>query len=152
MSHALQINADMTVASVELPDEPALRQRAIAARLSGAADQAVYHRQALMWVHGNGAREGLPANLVATAVASAWRGLDVGASYFLHGRVLVTGAANGDAGPLEEKLVGQVCAVAAAVTAQMAAFRTSPPASNEAAWGAIVQRAFEAVASLKSPA
>lgn len=41
-----------------------------------------------MWLHGNGVKDGLAPNLVATALASAWRGIDIGTSYFLHGSVI----------------------------------------------------------------
>ncbi|MER7755430.1 hypothetical protein [Kitasatospora sp. NPDC097643] len=95
MASALQLNTDLTIETIELPDDPALWRRAVTTRLSGSPDRAVYHRRALMWLHGNGANERMPANLVATALASAWRGLDIGASYFLYGRVLITGRRTG---------------------------------------------------------
>ncbi|MFD9692262.1 hypothetical protein ACFXPX_38590 [Kitasatospora sp. NPDC059146] len=145
MASALLINPDSTVEPIDLPDEPGLRSKAIATRLSGSPDPGNYHRRALMWVHGNGANEGLPPNLTATALASAWRGLDIGSSYFLYGSVIVTGAEYGDVAPLEEDLAGQAQAVAEAVVARRTAWQTEQPASNEAAWAEILQCAFRAV-------
>ncbi|MEV4559033.1 hypothetical protein AB0K51_18875 [Kitasatospora sp. NPDC049285] len=136
---ALQIDPAGPVVEIELPDDPALRQRVLATRLGGSPDRGVYHRQALMWLHGNAIGEGLPPNVVATALASAWRGMDIGASYFLHGRVIVTGAVDGHADWLEEDLAGQVREVDQVVAECARAWATTPPASNEAAWAEIVR-------------
>ncbi|WP_331731689.1 hypothetical protein [Kitasatospora sp. NBC_01300] len=136
---ALQIDPAGPVDEIELPDDPALLRRVLTTRLGGSPDPGYYHRRALMWLHGNAANEGLPPNVVATALASAWRGMDIGASYFLHGRVIVTGAADGDADHLEEKLAGQAREVGQVVADRTLAWRTAPPASNEAAWEEIVR-------------
>ena len=70
---ALQIDPAGPVTKVELPDDPALLQRVVSTRLGGSPDRAVYHRRALMWLHGNAINEGMPPNVVATALASAHR-------------------------------------------------------------------------------
>ncbi|MEU9044500.1 MULTISPECIES: hypothetical protein [unclassified Kitasatospora] len=136
---ALQIDPAGPVVEIELPDDPALLRRVLATRLGGSPDRGVYHRRALMWLHGNTINEGLPPNVLATALASAWRGMDIGASYFLHGRVIVTGAADGDADRLEEELAGQAREVGQVVADLARVWATVPPASNEAAWAEIVR-------------
>ncbi|MEV7177844.1 hypothetical protein [Kitasatospora sp. NPDC093679] len=139
MPTALQIEPNGQMEAIDLPDDPALRTRAITTRLSNSADRAVYHPQAVMWVHGNGARS-LPPNLTATALASVWRGLDIGSSYFLHGRVLITAA--DEEADLRDDLAVQAQAVADAITNCGRSWRTAPPASNEAAWAEILGRVF----------
>ncbi|MFJ9460784.1 hypothetical protein ACIRST_37660 [Kitasatospora sp. NPDC101447] len=139
---ALQIDPAGRVERIDLPVEPVLWHRAVVTRLSGSPDRASYHRRALMWVHGSGADEGLLPNLTATALASAWRGIDIGSSYFLYGRVIVTGAEDGDVVQLGEDLAGQAQAVAEAVVARRTAWQTQQPASNEVAWAEILQSAL----------
>ncbi|MFE0463735.1 hypothetical protein ACFW1A_31230 [Kitasatospora sp. NPDC058965] len=136
---ALQIDPAGPVEEIELPADPALRRRVLTTRLGGSPDPGVYHRRALMWMHGNAVYEGLPPNVVATALASAWRGMDIGASYFLYGRVIVTGSVDGDADHLDEGLAGQAREVGKLVAARALAWKTAPPASNEAAWEEIVR-------------
>ncbi|MEU6973605.1 hypothetical protein AB0A71_38965 [Kitasatospora aureofaciens] len=136
---ALQIDPAGPVEEIELPDDPALLRRVLTTRLGGSPDRGVYHRRALMWLHGNAMNEGLPPNVVATALASAWRGIDIGTSYFLHGRVIVTGAVDGDADDLEEELASQAREVGQVVADRALAWTAAPPASNEAAWAEIVQ-------------
>jgi hypothetical protein len=135
---ALQIDPAGPVTKVELPDDPALLQRVVSTRLGGSPDRAVYHRRALMWLHGNAINEGMPPNVVATALASAWRGTDIGASYFLHGRVIVTGSEAGGADHLGEELTIQAQEVGQVIADRALAWQTAPPASNAAAWAEIV--------------
>ncbi|MEU3497609.1 hypothetical protein ABZ747_29470 [Kitasatospora cineracea] len=136
---ALQIDPIGPVAAIDLPDDPALRQRVLTTRLGGSPDRGVYHRRALMWLDGKAVDRGLPANVVATALASAWRGTDVGTSYFLHGRIIVTGAADGGADHLEEELADQAREVDRMVAGLALAWTAAPPASNEAAWAEIIR-------------
>jgi len=139
---AVQIDPDGPVEVIELPEDPQLRERAIQARLGSRPDRGVYHREAIMLMHGNGAQQ-LPPNVVATALASAWRGLDVGASYFLHGRVLLVGDADGRVVDLREDLAGNAFEIEDILAGRAAAWRRdAPPASNKAAWAEIVQEAF----------
>ncbi|WP_030237216.1 hypothetical protein [Streptomyces sp. NRRL S-350] len=136
---ALQIDPAGPVVEIELPDDPALLRQDLATRLGGSPDRGVYHPRALMWLGGNATNEGLPPNVVATALASTWRGMDIGASYFLHGRVIVTGAVDGDADRLEEDLAGQAREVGRVVADLARVWATTPPVSNEAAWAEIIR-------------
>lgn len=55
---------------------------------TGAADQAVYRRRALLHIHGSGQSIGLQQNLAAWVLASPWRGMTL---YPLHGPVAIAG-------------------------------------------------------------
>lgn len=91
---ALRIYADTTITEFVLPDADA--QQVIHERIgsTGAVDQAVYHRRACLHVHGEGQRIGLKENLVAWALASAWRRV---ALYPSHGPTVIIGR-TGDGG------------------------------------------------------
>ena len=115
MPQALQIETDGSVETVALPDDRTTRDQSLKARLSGTPDPGYYHRRATMWGHDNGQREQFQGHLVATALACAWRGLDItyDATYFLPGRVVVTcNKADLDLAP---DLIEEVHAVAAAI-------------------------------------
>ena len=139
MALALQIDPGMPIERIHLPDDLELRSRSIRTRLGASPDPGYYHRQAVMWTHGDGARS-LPPNLVATALASAWRQLDIGTSYFLHGRVIVT-AANEEA-DLRADLCDHADAVAQVIAGRAQAWQSAPPTSNEAAWAEIIELVF----------
>jgi DMSO/TMAO reductase YedYZ molybdopterin-dependent catalytic subunit len=63
----------------------------------------VYHRRAVLHIHGNGQKLGLPQNLAAWALASAWRGMPL---YPLADPIGVTGrAARGDVTAFDDDLV-----------------------------------------------
>ncbi|MEZ0092525.1 hypothetical protein [Streptacidiphilus sp. EB129] len=129
---AIHIDADGAVAAIDLPDHRGDQYAAVRTMLGGDADQAVYHRSALLWVHGDGQRQHLPANLVAWTLASAWRG--VALPYQLFGDVVVTGRdSDGDSAPLTDRLAGQVRAVAGTVEETMTGWRMRPPISQDAA-------------------
>jgi hypothetical protein len=62
--HALRIDPDTTVTDLNLPATDA--QSAIQEHVgSDAIDQGVYHRRALLHIHGNGLKAGLPQKGVA---------------------------------------------------------------------------------------
>ncbi|MEU6346248.1 hypothetical protein ABZ883_35455 [Streptomyces sp. NPDC046977] len=119
--------------------------------MGGTVDGAVYHRRALLHVHGEGAlsldRE---FNVAAWALASIWRGADL--SYGLYGTAVVTGPNRGDgsSAELDNDLVEQVRAVGGAVSDTVRVWRTGPPAS-EAAARAEVLAAARAAAGLCTP-
>ncbi|SOE25028.1 hypothetical protein SAMN05442782_1718 [Streptomyces sp. OK228] len=77
---------------------------------TGAADQAVYRRRALLHIHGSGQSIGLQQNLAAWVLASPWRGMTL---YPLHGPVAIAGRSqDGGVAPLDDDLAQHVRAVA----------------------------------------
>ncbi|WP_329437883.1 hypothetical protein [Streptomyces canus] len=128
--HALRIDPDATVTDLNLPAADA--QSAIQEHLrADAVDHGIYHRRAVLHIHGNGHNLGLPQNLAAWALASAWRGVPLCP---LAGPVVVTGRTeSGDVTSLDADLVLHAKAVAHTVRDTLAEWRARPPASNEAA-------------------
>lgn len=128
---ALKIAPDATVTEMDLPEADA---RAAIRELLGfpdAVDQGIYHRRAVLHVHGNGRQVGLPQNLAAWALASAWRGM---ALYPLVGPVAITGRTQtGELTALDSDLVQHATAVAQTVRETLAEWRRRPPVSHEAA-------------------
>ncbi|MFE2964064.1 hypothetical protein ACFXKC_10390 [Streptomyces sp. NPDC059340] len=128
---ALRIDPDATVTDLNLPETDA--QSAIREHVGSpeAVDQGVYHRRAVLHIHGNGRSFGLPQNLAAWALASAWRGM---ALYPLAGPIAITGRTeSGEATALDDDPAQHVQGVAQTVRETMTEWRTRPPASNEAA-------------------
>ncbi|MFJ4634058.1 hypothetical protein [Streptomyces sp. NPDC088847] len=139
------IDPDTTVADISLPELDA--QSAIREHLGSpdAVDQGVYHRRAVMHVHGNGQTIGLPQNLTAWALASAWRGMPL---YPLAGSIVVTGrTATGDVTALDDDLAEHAKAAAQTVRETLAQWGMRPPASNEAAIGELLAYVARDVAS-----
>ncbi|WP_345600017.1 hypothetical protein [Streptomyces coacervatus] len=94
-------------------------------------DQGVYHRRAVLHIHGNGLNLGFPQNLAAWALASAWRGMPL---YPLAGPIVITGrTASGEVTALDDDLVQHALAVTQTVRETLGEWRTRPPGSNEAA-------------------
>ncbi|MEV7124309.1 hypothetical protein [Kitasatospora griseola] len=138
MPKALQIDTDGTAEVISLPEDPSSWDRVLKTRLSGAPEPGHYHRQATMYVHHDGQGAGLQRNLLATAIACAWRGLDItyDAAYFLPGRVVVTAAeADKDLDPL---LIEEAQAIAGALGKLLA--------PGPVAWGEVVAAATRALA------
>jgi hypothetical protein len=112
---ALRIDPDTNVTDLNLPAtdaQPAIQEHVGA----DAVDQGAYHRRALLHIHGNGLKLGLPQNLAAWALASAWRGRPM---YPLAGPIVVTGrTASGDVTALDDDLVQHAKAVAQTVREQ----------------------------------
>lgn len=128
---ALRIDLDASVTDIDLSELDA--QSAIREHLGfpDAVDQGVYHRRAVLHIHGNGQTIGLPQNLTAWALASAWRGMPL---YPLAGIIVVTGrTAAGDVTALDEDLAEHAKAVAQTVREALTQWRARPPTSNEAA-------------------
>lgn len=142
---ALRIDPDTTVTDLSLSETDA--QSAIREHVgSDAVDQGAYHRRALLHIHGNGLQVGLPQNLAAWALASAWRGTPL---YPLAGPIVITGrTASGDATALDDDLVQHAKAVAQTVRDTLSEWRARPPATNEAAVEELLAYAARDVASL----
>ncbi|GHE34294.1 DUF3846 domain-containing protein [Streptomyces capitiformicae] len=142
--HALRIDPDATVTDLNLPTTDA--QSAIQEHIgSSAVDHGVYHQRAVLHIHGNGQNLGLPQNLAAWALASAWRGMPL---YPLAGPIVVTGrTASGDVAALDDDLVQHAKAVAQTVRDTLSEWRTRRPASNEAAVNELLAYAARDVAS-----
>ncbi|MEU7305369.1 hypothetical protein [Streptomyces sp. NPDC007206] len=128
---ALRIAPDTTVTEIDLPEpgtHSAIRDHI---PTTGPVDQGLYHRRALLHIHGNGRAIGLAQNITAWALASAWRG---SALYPLHGPVVVTGRSrDGDVAALDDDLARQAHTVAQTVRETVGQWRIRPPASDEAA-------------------
>ncbi|MFB7323827.1 hypothetical protein [Streptomyces sp. NPDC056190] len=110
---ALRIALDTTVTEPDLPETGALSAIRDHIGATDAVDQGLYHRRALLHIHGDGRAIGLAQNITARAVASAWRGM---ALYPTHGPVIVTGRAQGgEAASLDDGLAQHAHAVAQTV-------------------------------------
>ncbi|MFF6969369.1 hypothetical protein ACFY9G_39100 [Streptomyces anthocyanicus] len=131
----MKIAPDATVTELDLPEAD---KRAVIWELLGSPDtvdqgiyQGIYHRRAVLHVHGNGRQLGLPQNLAAWALASAWRGT---ALYLLAGPVAITGRTMaGELTGLDGDLVRHARVVAQTVRETLTEWRRRPPVSNEAA-------------------
>ncbi|ALV39273.1 hypothetical protein [Streptomyces sp. CdTB01] len=142
--YALRIDPDATVTDLTLPatDAHIAIQEHVGCE---AVDQGVYHRRAALHIHGNGLKLGLPQNLAAWALASAWRGMPL---YPLAGPVVITGrTASGDMAALDNDLAQHAKAVAQTVRDTVSEWRERPPASNEAAIKELFAYAAHDVAS-----
>ncbi|MFE2337568.1 MULTISPECIES: hypothetical protein [Streptomyces] len=142
--HALSIDPDAAVTDLNLPGADA--QSAIQTHLgSDAVDRGVYHRRAVLHIDGNGQNLGLPQNLAAWALASAWRGKPL---YPLAGVIVVTGRTeSGGLTTLDDDLVQHAKVVAQTVCDTLSEWRARPPASNEAAVSELLAYAARDVAS-----
>ncbi|WP_042422318.1 DUF3846 domain-containing protein [Streptacidiphilus anmyonensis] len=141
--HAIVITTLGEARSVELSDDA--HHAEIRRILGGSPDRAVYHREALLWIHGNGAGEGLPSNLPAWTLACAWRGLTL--DYELFGDVVITGrTSDGDAEALPARLAEQAHTVTATTLETIRRWQQHPPASNEAGLNELLAYAARDVA------
>ncbi|MGW7530257.1 hypothetical protein [Streptomyces sp. NPDC054783] len=128
---ALRIAPDTTVTELDLPEPGAHSAIRDHIGTTGPVDQGLYHRRALLHIHGDGRTIGLAQNIAAWALASTWRGI---ALYPIHGPVIVTGRAHdGGVAALDDALARHAHAVAQTVRETLGEWRTRPPASNEAA-------------------
>ncbi|MGW3956459.1 hypothetical protein ACWEKM_37425 [Streptomyces sp. NPDC004752] len=147
---ALCIGLDATITDLNLAEIDA--HAAVREFLGSpdAVDQGVYHPRAVLHFHGSGRQAGLPQNLAAWALVSAWRGMTL---YPLAGTVVVTGrTGTGDVTALDDDLVQHATAVAQTVRETMARWRMRPPASNEAAIRELLAYAARDVAPADSGA
>ncbi|WP_042373873.1 hypothetical protein [Streptacidiphilus neutrinimicus] len=129
--HAIVITMLGDARDIELPDDD--RHRAEIRRIvGGSPDQGLYHHEALLWVHGDGANGGLRRNLVAWALACTWRSLTLPHQFY--GDVVVTGRApDGTTAPLATNLAEQVRTITTTTLETVWLWQRRPPASNEAA-------------------
>ncbi|MGW7824657.1 hypothetical protein ACWGLF_42850 [Streptomyces puniciscabiei] len=142
---ALRIVPDATFTELALPEADVFSAIRRHVGTSGAVDQAVYHPRVLLHVHGEGRGVGLGQNVAAWALASAWRGM---ALYPLHGPVVVTGRTpDGEAAALDDDLAEHARTVTQTVRDTLKAWRTRPPASNDAAISELLAYAARDVAS-----
>ncbi|MFJ9574548.1 hypothetical protein [Streptomyces bacillaris] len=126
MAQALVVEANGSVRDTVLPGGAAARAGVVRDLVGGYADQGRYHRDVVLHVRGDGAAE---PNLVAWALASVWRGVEL--DYFLYGTVVVTAPDATEA--LPTAVAGQVRAASEAVAAIAAEWRSRRPASDRAA-------------------
>ncbi|GGN46372.1 hypothetical protein [Streptomyces fuscichromogenes] len=142
---ALRIDPDTNVTDLALPPTGA---HSVIRELVGspdAVDQATYHQRAVMHIHGSGRREGLPQNLAAWALASAWRGTPL---YPLAGPIVVTGrTTTGELLALDDDLVQHAHVVAQTVRDTLSEWRDRPPVSNETAVNELLAYAARDIAS-----
>ncbi|MGW2108319.1 hypothetical protein [Streptomyces sp. NPDC001948] len=128
---ALRIDPDTTLTEIVLPERDAQSVIREHVGTTGAVDQGVYHRSALLHLHGEGRVTGLEQNLVAWALASAWRGMPL---YPLHGPVVLTGrTGDGAIETLGDKLMEDARTVTQTVRETLKEWQARPPASNGAA-------------------
>ncbi|MGW0778414.1 hypothetical protein ACWD01_33405 [Streptomyces sp. NPDC002835] len=139
MITALRIETDGSAERLTFRGDGHKQRQVLRALLGDTVDPALYHRRALLHVHGSGATQGLPFNPAAWALACAWRGVDL--DYGLHGRVIVTGPGDGRFAPLDADLETQVRNIAAAVRGILLEWRTRRPAGEQAARAEILAAA-----------
>ncbi|MQY40666.1 hypothetical protein SRB17_86990 [Streptomyces sp. RB17] len=129
--HALRIAPDTTVTEIDLSEPGAHSAIRDHTGTTGPVDQGLYHRRALLHMHGDGRGRGLARNITAWALASTWRGI---ALYPIHGPVIVTGRAHdGGMTALDDDLAQHAQAVAQTVCETLGEWRTRPSLSGEAA-------------------
>ncbi|SEM78900.1 hypothetical protein [Streptacidiphilus jiangxiensis] len=126
MGSALVIETDGSVRDTVLPVGAEERRAAIRELVGGYADQGRYHPEVLLHVASDGSPQ---PNLLAWALASAWRGLDI--PYLLYGTVVVTSAVGG--ADLPPGMASHVHAAGEAVSVIAWEWRSRRPASDEAA-------------------
>ncbi len=154
MITVLVIGTDLSVSEQQIPEVPIAQDVAVQTLVTErpgkrtVATAAQYHREALMWVADDGANAGLSPNVLATALASAWRGLDVARSYWLHGPVVVTGAHGRDAalGVPEERAADVRAALQAFADLRGTWQRTGAPADRGEQWRQVLGAVSAAVA------
>ncbi|GGN95373.1 hypothetical protein GCM10011579_095870 [Streptomyces albiflavescens] len=134
---ALRIDPNMSVTDIDLP--AGVAQHARIRDLvggPGSVDIGRYHPRALLHLHGEGRAIGLKDNLVAWALASAWRGMPL---YPLHGPAVITGRSqDGGVAPLDDDLVQHAQTIARTVRETLREWQTRRPASNQAAIGELL--------------
>ncbi|MEU0186729.1 hypothetical protein ABZ312_37095 [Streptomyces sp. NPDC006207] len=138
MVAALRLEVTGVVETFELPEDYPRQRQVLRALLSGAVDGSVYHRRALIHVHGQGSFS--PArqlNVAAWALASTWRGTEL--PYGLYGTAVVTGPnrSGGGSHALDDDLVQEVQEVSAAVADVLTTWQVTPPHAEAAARNAV---------------
>lgn len=146
MSLVLRVDTDGGTTLMSWPGDQLQRGLLIRAGVGGPADTGVYHRRAVLHIHGNGQAERLPLNLSAWVLASVWRGFEL--PYGLHGTVMVTGP---QSEALDADLVAEIQAVCAAVAKVRAEWKDRPPVGENAARAELLAAARYALDALRAP-
>ncbi|MFD6185452.1 hypothetical protein [Streptomyces goshikiensis] len=146
MSLVLRIDTDGRTALMPWPADGMESALLIRAGAGGSADTAVYHRRAVLHVHGNVQAECLALNLAAWVLVSVWRGFEL--PYGLHGTVMVTGP---QSEALDADLVAEIQAVSAAVAEVRAEWQDRPPVGENAARAELLAAGRHARYALRAP-
>ncbi|MFE2326031.1 hypothetical protein ACFXD5_19235 [Streptomyces sp. NPDC059385] len=147
MSSVLRVDADGAVTVLPWPDDVVQQGLLIRAGVGGSADTGVYHRRAVLHVHGNGQGEGLPMNLAAWVLACVWREDEL--PYGLYGAAMVTGPQSQG---LDDHLVAEVHAVCEAVADVRAEWQNRPPIGEAPARAELLAAARYARRALRTSA
>ncbi|MEV7525640.1 hypothetical protein [Streptomyces sp. NPDC091371] len=145
MSSVLGVDADGAVTVLPWPDDVVQQGLLIRAGVGGPADTGVYHRRAVLHVHGSGQRDGLPMNLAVWALACVWRGIEL--PYGLYGAAVVTGPQSQG---LDDDLAAEVRAVCEAVADVRAEWRGRPPTGEGPARAELLAAARHARGTLRT--
>ncbi|MDX3075879.1 hypothetical protein [Streptomyces sp. MI02-7b] len=124
----MRLEPDGVFEAFDLPEDYTRQRQVLRALLGGHVDGAVYHRRALIHVHGEGALSvGRDLNAAAWALASTWRGAEL--PYGLYGTAVVTGPnlGNGGCDDLNDDLAGQVQSVCEATSRVLTGWVDCPP-------------------------
>ncbi|MEU9304909.1 hypothetical protein [Streptomyces sp. NPDC048269] len=146
MSSVLRVDPDGGTTLMPWPVDELQRGLLIRAGVGGSADTAVYHRRAVLHVHGNGQSARLPLNLAVWVLASVWRGIEL--PYGLYGTVMVTGPRSQE---LETDLLAEVQGVCVAVAEVRAEWQDRPPAGEGTARAELLAAARYARDALRAP-
>ncbi|MFD8340201.1 hypothetical protein ACFV42_47640 [Streptomyces solisilvae] len=131
-ARALHIDPDAASSRLNLPEDANAQHDILRSLIGDTADRAIYHRQALLHLHSNGAGRRLPVNPAAWALACVWRGLDL--PYLLYGPVIVTGPdTRGVLQTLTDSLLDEAEEIARRTAQLRVEWSTRPPASEPAA-------------------
>ncbi|MFJ5926609.1 hypothetical protein ACIQF6_28800 [Kitasatospora sp. NPDC092948] len=112
--------------------------------VGGSVNGANYRRGTRMWTLGDAGAHG--PNILATALASVWRGRDLAAAYWLRGPVLLTGADAEDLPvALQQQVYDDVHTLQVVLDQVLRPRVGSGPRSDWEAWQQILVGAFAAV-------
>ncbi|MBO3681726.1 hypothetical protein [Streptomyces sp. NEAU-YJ-81] len=141
---ALRIDPDATSSRLNLPTDSTAQHDVLRSLIAGSTDRAVYHRQALLHLHSNGAGIRLPVNPAAWALACTWRGLNL--PYLLYGPVIVTGPdTSGAIEDLNDRLLTEAEKVADKALELRLEWSARPPVSEPAAQNELLAYARRAL-------
>ncbi|MFJ5218710.1 hypothetical protein ACIP98_28815 [Streptomyces sp. NPDC088354] len=153
MAAAVRLDPEGSFEAFDLPADYTRQRLVLRGLLGGAVDGAVYHRRALIHVHGEGALSlGRELNVAAWALAGIWRGAQL--PYGLYGTAVVTGPNLGDGSSVEldDDLAEQVRAVCGAVSDMVRVWRTRPPACEATARAEVLAAARAAAGAVRAAA
>ncbi|MEV7617585.1 hypothetical protein [Streptomyces sp. NPDC089799] len=142
--NVLRIDIDSSTALLSWPDDEPERRLLIQGEVGSPLDTGVYHRQAVMHVHGDGERERLPLNHAAWTLACSWRRLEL--PYGLYGIIVITGP---NLQGLDPALVAEAQAVCGAVADVRALWLDRPPVGEGPARAELLAAARHAMVGLR---